>query len=395
MPPFDENPEPFIVLGYRKLKEAFLADWEVSRGISKNSAPTTTSSEQKSHRSTNPPKPSPKPQPVPTTISPTKVKSSNGLRINAKMVWWAAGINIAVLLIFAGPISDLLTVDLNNSTPDIADIADNSGFNLHGKALFYRANPELVDANSLNSKCPNDSQDSIEFGCYLTKENKIYILSVSDQNYKDIEYTTAAHETLHAAWMQQDASTRQALSNNLNSVYINSTAQDVVDLRNTMKSYGTDKDTVVNELHSFVGSEIKDVSLNSYLIGYYGKYFSNRSAPIDHNDAFNGKIDTEISNLSSQGQQLDTSYNATLAYKSRWLDTIEGYMRQNEYYGDVYTYNENVDAYNHNLVNYNKMVDDYNARRNAYNAEVDKFNALLTSFRPTQAPIQANQQSIQ
>ena len=78
-------------------------------------------------------------------------------------------------------------------------------------------------------------------------------------------------------------------------------------------------------------------------------------------------------------------------YKSQHLDNIESAMNRDDYYGNTYSYNKNVEAYNHNLVYYNQQIDSYNSQRLTYNAEVDKFNAVLKAFYPSKTLLNTKQ----
>ena len=270
----------------------------------------------------------------------------------------------------------------------VTKVANNTGFNLSGKALFYRSNPAVVNADELNKACPNDSQDSVEYGCYLPSENKLYILDVADQDLMQIEYTTAAHEVLHAVWRKLDYAKKQTISDELSQVLKNNASADVAEVQNAIKFYGTDGQAIKDELHSFIGSEIPDDLLPAGLITYYNSYFSNRFLSVVAENNFNTAFDAKTNALSAQLSALNSQTDRITAYKIEWLDKIEQYMQRNLYYGDTTTYNKNVDAYNHNLKNYNKMVGDYETQRTTYNANVNSYNGLLSSFRPSASPIQ-------
>ncbi len=283
------------------------------------------------------------------------------------------------------PASEYITfIDSRNSaSSDINDIADNSGFNYKGMVLFYKAQPELVNADTINTMCPNSDETIVEYGCYLPNENKIYILEVTDSNYKEIEYTSAAHETLHEAWYALNDSEIADLSKKINDFYNDANNTAALKLHETIQPYGEDQDVIINELHSFIGSEVSSSDISQSLDDYYSKYFNNRNATVDANINFQTKIDTESAELSAEYDRLNTSFNEISDFKAEWLDKIESYMNTNLYYGDITTYNKNVAAYNNNLKIYNTKVDTYNADRETYNAKVASFNSVIKAFYPT------------
>lgn len=288
-----------------------------------------------------------------------------------------------------GPVTDfgVYVIGSQSSSENIKEIANKSGLNYRGKVLFFRSKPELVDADGLNTVCPNKDENTIEYGCYKPAENKMYILRVTDPAYKDIEYSTAAHETLHIAWFKLDLDSANSVTSSLRQFYDNVNIPSAVKLHETMAAYGDDKDVINSELHSFVGSEIASTDIPVSLLTYYGDYFSDRNSSVNSSILFNKKIDQQIASLQLELDALDAQYSTIDAYKGKWLDSFDPIMRRQLYYGDTYNYNINVDKYNKNLANYNSMVDRYNTAKDAYNSRVQSFNLLLKSFYPTKAPI--------
>lgn len=276
-----------------------------------------------------------------------------------------------------------LAISRATSSEGISDIANHSGFNYRGMVLFFKSSPELVNADQMNSKCPNSDENTIEFGCYLPNDNKIYILQVADSNYKDIEYTTAAHETLHAAWYNLSSDETTDISNKLNEFYSEPGNTSAVKLHETLKPYGGDVSVVINELHSFIGSELGSTAIGQPLNEYYARYFDNRDEAVNSKVAFQNKIDAKIASINLESDNLNSEGVAIDNYKVEWLDKIESYLPSNAYYGDTVRYNQNVNAYNSNLVIYNKKIDDHNARVAAYNKDRTGFKTFVTTFYPT------------
>ena len=165
-------------------------------------------------------------------------------------------------------------------------------------------------------------------------------------------------------------------------------------MHETLKPYGSDNSVIVGELHSFVGSETEPFSLSDNLNSYFQGYISDKSLSINASKSFNGKIDSRVTELNAQNTGISNSLEQIKTFKVQHLDNIKASMRTNEYYGDVYTYNKNVDAFNHNLEIYNQQVDNFNSSRDKYNQEVDSFNQLLSSFYPSRQKIQENNSNL-
>lgn len=265
----------------------------------------------------------------------------------------------------------------------VVELAQKTDLSTKGKAIFYSTYPEIVDANRLNEVCPNEVQDTIEYGCYKPGENRMYILKISDNEYREIQYNIVAHEMLHAAYDKLSSSIVNEVNASLSKLYETSNNQDVVEAKKMIDEYDLSSQAdILNEMHSFAGASIQDFSELQNLELHYKQYFNNRQTAVRSEKSFNKKIDSKTAQLKNRLNNLESKRKEIDNYKYRWLDTIKRYMQQNSYYGDYYTYNKNVDAYNNNLVNYNRMVDEYERERIELNKEINKFNSLLKSFRP-------------
>jgi len=292
--------------------------------------------------------------------------------------------------IYLYPIAYDATIVVSNSASasvSIRDIADNSGFNLQGKSLFYQTSPELVTADAINNKCPNSNQAVIEFGCYIPKENKIYILEVADSAYKEIQYATAAHEMLHVAWRKLSSSERSEVNSLMRKIYDDKININYQELHDKLAPYGADNMVINDELHSFIGSETPSAGIGTELEEYYNKYFDNRSVSVYAQQEFDKAISNKISQLQAQRASLDKLNDEIDIFKRQYIDTLEAALNRARYYGDSYSYNKNYDIYSKNYDIYKSKVNNYNTSRNNFNAEVDKFNAVLKAFYPSRAPI--------
>ncbi|MBP9738899.1 zinc ribbon domain-containing protein, partial [Candidatus Saccharibacteria bacterium] len=107
----------------------------------------------------------------------------------------------------------------NSASAEINDLADKSGLNSLGMLYFYSSNPKLVSPDILNKVCPKVDIKSVEYGCYLPSSNDMYILKVTNIEYRQIENVSVAHETLHAIWQDSSPSERTELKKELSAVY--------------------------------------------------------------------------------------------------------------------------------------------------------------------------------
>lgn len=313
-----------------------------------------------------------------------KIENDHPARSYRKLIIWLVAIGLIAFIY--RPTYQLASLKLYeaHASVDIKDVANGSGLNSYGKYLFYKAGPVLLDADELNNVCPSEDSKSVEFGCYIPSKNKMYLLKVSDSEYKQIEYTTAAHETLHAAWHHLSESDRQDLSSALKEVYDATDTTESSTLHKEIALYNQAEVDTTNELHSFIGAESAMISMK--LTQHYSKYFDNRTKSVQASTDFNLKLDSKAAELNAESSSLDTESTTIDDYKTTHLDNADAYLRRAEYYGDIANYNRNVGIYNSNLAIYKNKVRTYNEHIASFNNEVEDYNRVINSFRPTATP---------
>jgi hypothetical protein len=302
------------------------------------------------------------------------------------MVWAAVAIGL-FSIIFWVPITDSFTIVFSPISPELRDIGYKAGLNMHGEAIYLRANPQLVDATTLANVCPHD-QEMVEYGCYVPYLNRIYILEISAPDLKSIEYTTAAHETLHVIWQLSSPEERASLSSELSDLYNAKTSDTLTkDVEPYLTASGK---TPIDEVHSFAGSELHDTSLTESLTKHYNDFFTARTSSVEARSEFDSSIEYRVTDINNTFDALDKEYLDVAAYKREHLDPFEVVMQRNLYYGDIATYNKNVDAYNHNLEIYNRKVAAYQTKVDAYNLKRQSFMDIYSTLFPSNAiPVDA------
>lgn len=279
-------------------------------------------------------------------------------------------------------VSDAYTVMSYRGDPRLVQMAGDSGMNLNGKALFLSKDPELVDANTLQAHCPTEDMESIEYGCYDSSKDKIYILKIDAQPYSEISLTTIAHEMLHVAWDQLDYEEKQSIGLALSEHVASQTDQGTAAVKESLQNYPDDEEIRINEMHSFIGAEVANGYTDDVLDVYFQQYFTDRSLSANANIRFEQGLASIEKNFVERKDQIRNLEDDLNAYQAKWLDPIEYYMRQNVYYGDTYTYNKNVDAYNNNLKNYKSKYAAYESYVDQYNSDIERYNSAIASLKP-------------
>lgn len=172
---------------------------------------------------------------------------------------------VALIIAHKFTILDWFYFRTYNPSPQIVSLADDAGFNSHGRQLFYRGNPQLSDRETMDQVCSVDV-----IGC-ITPEGQIFILHDQDGKYYDEIVVTAAHEMLHLGYRRLDKSDRK------NTDELLETASAAISDGSLAKIIAESVDNADrnDELHSVLGTNYD--SLPPDLERYYHRYFSQRS----------------------------------------------------------------------------------------------------------------------
>ncbi|MCX6727849.1 MAG: hypothetical protein NTX11_03500 [Candidatus Saccharibacteria bacterium] len=267
---------------------------------------------------------------------------------------------------------DQFTVAFYSGPEKVKQLADQSGMNQHGKALFYSTNPEIVDYPTIQNHCPGDSDQIIEYGCFIQTDNKIYILNIPDDRISGLMNISAAHEMLHKAYSEMDSTEKTTINSEVESMKTsNIDDKDFNDMVQPYLDNKVDVATLDNELHSLIGTEV--AISDSQLEEHYSKYFTSRQNNVDAERQVRSTISEIESSLTAERTRIDglgTQLNHT-------LEVTKGVKK----YMDSASYNGNIYGYNLNEPIFNKDVDIYNSELSAYNSAVDSFNARLKDYQ--------------
>lgn len=274
---------------------------------------------------------------------------------------------IAAGLYFRYDIQDWLK--LRNYQPSMAvvQLADNTTMQDYSRRVFYANRPVIADSNVFNQYC-RDDEHSIVLGCYLPGQRGIYIFDVTDDRLRGIKEVTAAHELLHAVYERLSTKERNKIDELTQSVFdkLESTR-----IRNTIESYRKQDPTIVpNELHSILGSEVRD--LPQELEEHYSKYFKDRRKIVSLSEQYEQafverknairEYEAQLTELGDElnklKQKLDADDDELLKMRNRILEL----RTQN------------------NIEEHNALVTVFRQRVNTYNREVDYFNSLVVKY---------------
>lgn len=256
----------------------------------------------------------------------------------------------------------------------IEQLVADSGMNEEGERLFYVHYPELLDKSEFNGKC-DIGEETIILGCYLSHD-KIYVFNVNNPKLNGIEEVTSAHEMLHAAYDRLDTEEKQHIDNLLTTFYESLNDER---LTKTVENYkARDASVVPNELHSILGTEVRDLS--DELEEYYSRYFEDRLEVVELAEAYEAEFttleqqiadyDSQLKSLGSDIQQLESDLELLSSALQSEQQQLES-MRSNPQ-----EYNEAVPAYNQKVREYNAQLNQLREMINRYNQLVEERNSI-------------------
>lgn len=251
----------------------------------------------------------------------------------------------------------------------VIDLADKSGMSDTGRKLFYVHDPELLTKETFRSKC-TVGEETIVLGCYITNQ-RIYLYKVDEKRLDGIEEVTAAHEMLHAAYDRLSPKEKTHLQTLIEDAYARVTDQR---LRENVKSYeARDPSVVVNELHSILGTEVRDLPKD--LEDYYAKYFIDRKKVVSLAESYASSFSELEDKIKAYDAQL-TAMNGEITRRQAELQESGAELESER--NRINGLKNDVSAYNQAVVSFNQKVSAYNTAADEVKSLIEKYNAIIT-----------------
>jgi hypothetical protein len=312
----------------------------------------------------------------------------------------AAGYLVSVNL---SMIEDVFDLPPRPTSAAVEQLALATAMTRPAQRLFYRQNPTIEPHENVVSDC-KVSDKGIMLGCYSHrgKIGKIVIQSVTDPRLRGVMEVTAAHEMLHAAYEKLSPSERDELTPHLEKAikYVKDQR-----LLKVLQDYQkTDTAVYVNELHSYLGTELDNLA-DPFLEKHYRQYFSDRSqvivfadrsgAPMrkldQRADGLKPEIETLEADLKREKQalnnlkaKLNDSDRILTALKSD-LDqtraTLENASAQGQNNVDLINKFEDQKAkFNHQVGLHNELVGTENNQIAQFNQKIDVYKQKISDY---------------
>lgn len=276
----------------------------------------------------------------------------------------------------------------------IAQLATDTSMKPSTQHLFYVYHPDLEDKQTFGQNCKSNEK-TIILGCYVAFRG-IYLSNIQDPRLSGILQVTAAHETLHAAYDRLSSSEKRRVNKLIDQAYAG--LQDDR-IKNTVEEYKKNGADVTNELHSILGTEVRN--LPQELETYYSRYFADRSKIVTYSENYEkaftdrkNKVvedDKQLAVIKQQIDSLESALNAqqkALEAKRAQLDTYLAAKDYKDYNAGVNAYNSQVASYNQNVNRVKALIGQYNSLLEERNALALEENDLIQAIQNTPSTVE-------
>lgn len=298
------------------------------------------------------------------------------MRIKAFLSWVilaaVVGSGLFVLFNFQA-VSDYLRLRNYSPPSAIVKLADETTMKDSTRRVFYINHPQLDDKAEFNTRCRTDEK-SIILGCYISNRG-IYLLDVTEPKLDGVIEVTAAHETLHAEYDRLSDSEKSKVDKMTSSFF--STLKDER-IKQTIENYRKNDPSVVpNELHSILGTEVKDLSPE--LEKYYSKYFSDRKKIVSYSANYE-KSFIELENKANQIESQLSTYKSQIDANRARIDAMAVELSDKRSHLDSLLAQNKTDEYNQAVSDYNDSVSSYNSLINQTKQLINQYNELVKQY---------------
>jgi hypothetical protein len=188
---------------------------------------------------------------------------------------------------------------------EVAALADEAFLSDEGRALFYRARPELLGAGDFAGRCDVGTALRVRtdaVGCFTGSRIIVYV--PADARLRGFVVETVAHETLHAAWEVLAPDVRRELTTLLEAELAGVPADRPLH-EQLAGSVGDRPENRPTELFAYIGTQVwRDGGLAPRLEEVYARFVTDRAALVAVHTGWRGMVDTMRSDVEAAQRAL-------------------------------------------------------------------------------------------
>ncbi len=176
---------------------------------------------------------------------------------------------------------------------DVVTLADAAYLSDEGREVFYATRPEILDAAAFAGRCDTSEVSprlgtSGFVGCYQPGADSIVVYRPADPRLAGQAVVTAAHETMHAAWVRLTAAERDELTPILDAAESAIPVDDDIH-EQIASSTGTHQENRPTELFAYLGTQVG--GLDPRLEQVYSRFVTDRVALVAVNTGLTDLVD--------------------------------------------------------------------------------------------------------
>ena len=265
---------------------------------------------------------------------------------------------------------------------EVAEIEEALSLTGKGTRIWAAVNPTLEEAEAFNEYCDSHDAEVSVLGCYAPDEDKIYIYAIQDEELKDANKSTAAHELLHAAWDRLSEGEQKEIAGWLDELYESDQEWFAVEL----ESYEDEEWT--EEMYTRAATKRRE--LPAELEEHYGKYFEDRAQVVQYYENYQEPLDELNAELDERWAELDELDVAIERERAEYEAAVE------EYNGRVERFNACADTpgcFNETTFAWQRQQltaegDELDAWQEALNGRIRDYNQKLAEYNEKEAVLQ-------
>lgn len=267
-------------------------------------------------------------------------------------------------------------------TEEVAELEEALDLTWRGQLIWAAANPTLEEAEAFNEYCDSHDAEVSVLGCYAPDEDKIYIYAIQDEELKDANKSTAAHELLHAAWDRLSEGEQKEITGWLDELYESDQEWFAVEL----ESYEDEEWT--EEMYTRAATKRRE--LPAELEEHYGKYFEDRAQVVQYYENYQEPLDELNAELDERWAELDELDVAIERERAEYEAAVE------EYNGRVERFNACADTpgcFNETTFAWQRQQltaegDELDAWQEALNGRIRDYNQKLAEYNERAAVLE-------
>ncbi len=264
-----------------------------------------------------------------------------------------------------------------DETTEVKTLRESLSLTEKGERIFLATQPRIEEAEDFNGHCDSHHADVALLGCYVN--DKMYVYRVDQEDLKDSNKVTAAHELLHAAWARMEQGERETVKRMLEQVE----QQNPKWVSEELDLYDDTEKT--EELYTRVGTKLQEIPED--LEEHYRQYFTNRlkiveyyenyQAPFNELKERNAELKIQIDQMNAELLVGKDEYERRMRALEAEVDSFNACAASEGCFRSDAEFARRRGAIQTEYIELEKL-------RNELNAKIDENNALVLEYNENQ-----------